>query len=701
VPLRGRTCKGWVVGFKDESSFKQIKPITKVLNPEPGFTEEVLNLARWVADYYVTPLPKVLNTMIPSSLRKITKPKYVSLVQRAKSKEEIRDYISNNRPKEAQTRILETLLNVNKEILLSELLEKAQTTKSPVETLSKAGLLKIVKSAQDRSPIQDEEFFKTKPKKLNAEQQVTLAKIINSLGAFETHLIHGITGSGKTEVYMQAVEYALEKDYGILILVPEISLTAQAIDRFKSRFKDNIALLHHRLSDGERFDAWHSLRLGKTKIALGARSAVFAPVHNLKLIIVDEEHEASYKQTDEMPCYHARDVAVMRGKLENATVVLGSATPSLESFSNAFHKKYMLSTLPNRAGISSLPKVTLVDMRREYEKAKGYTIFCEELLSKIRERKDKGEQTILFLNRRGFHTACMCLSCGNTIKCKSCDASLTFHKRETALSCHLCGYTVAPPPTICPTCNKATEMKFKGVGTEQVERALKAIDPEIRTLRIDADTTKHKGSHERLFKEFATHKADVLIGTQMVAKGLHFPLVTLVGVLNADQALQFPDYKASETTFQLLTQVSGRAGRSFSSGEVLIQSTLIDHPLLKLACTQDYGAFYAQEIATREMFLFPPFKSMAKVRFSGPDERVTERLIKEFREKLIELLPKDNTVLPAVPAGHYKVKDRFFLQFFVLAKTLGAFRSALGKIDMHIPSAVRLHIDINPISTYF
>lgn len=706
VPLGKRTCTGWVVGFKESSLFAKIKPIKAILSKEPGFTKEVFDLASWVASYYATPLSKVLKTMIPSALRTITKHKIVSYVQRAVSKEEIRDFIRNTSSRtESAARLLEILLTVKKEILLSELLEKAKVSKSVIDTLEKKGFIKLIKAELDRSPLSDEEFFQGKPKTLNAAQKEALDKIAASLdaGRFEPHLIHGITGSGKTEVYLQLVDLALKKGLGVLIMVPEIALAGQAVDRFRGRFKDKIAILHHRLSNGERFDAWHHLRQGKAKIALGARSSIFAPVQNLKLIIVDEEHESSYKQTDEMPCYHARDIAVMRAKMEGSVVVLGSATPSLESYYNALQGKYILSHLPNRAGSSSLPEVKIVDMTKEFLKAKGYTLFCDELLSKIKDRKEKGEQSLLFLNRRGYHTSCTCLACGKAVKCKSCDQSMTYHKKETALSCHLCGFVLAPPPKKCPACGLATELKFKGVGTEQVEKALKAFDNELRILRIDADTTKHKGSHERLFKEFATHKADVLIGTQMVAKGLHFPLVTLVGVLNADQSLQFPDYKAQETTFQLITQVSGRAGRSFHNGEVIVQSALVDHPLLQLARTQEYEEFYKQEISIRECFSFPPFKSMAKVRFSGLDEKKTERAAFLYREKLITFLPLDYTVMPVVPAGHFKVKDRFFFQFFLLSKNLGPFRSALAKMEEHFkPSgSLRIHVDINPISTYF
>ncbi|CRX38481.1 replication restart helicase PriA [Estrella lausannensis] len=706
VPLRGRKCSGWVIGFKEKSQFKGVKAIAKVLSSEPALTEEVYKLAEWVARYYVTPLPKVLKTIIPSSLRKITKPKLISFVQKAVSKEELRDLAASLRGKsKAKTAVLDVLLLAGKEILLSELLEKAGTAKATVDALEKMGCLKVIKLPMDRSPLKDEEFFKTKPKVLNGEQLQALNNITQDIDAakFTVHLLHGITGSGKTEIYMQAIEKVLERGGGVLVLVPEISLTAQAIDRFKSRFSEQIAILHHRLSDGERFDAWHNLKKGKSKIALGARSAVFAPVKNLKLIIVDEEHEPSYKQTDEMPCYHARDVAVLRGSFEKVPVILGSATPSLESYYNASLGKYSLSTLSVRAGKSSLPEVTVIDMRKEYERAKGYTIFSEILLSKIRERKEKGEQTILFLNRRGFHTSCMCQSCGAFVKCKSCDQAMTYHKKELSLNCHLCGFSLSPPPTSCPSCGRPSEMKFKGVGTEQVERALKALFPDIRTLRIDADTTRHKGSHEKLFKEFATHKADVLIGTQMVAKGLHFPLVTLVGVLNCDQTLQFPDFKAQETTFQLITQVSGRAGRSFHRGEVILQSCLVDHPILKLAQTQDFKAFYQEEIAIREMFSFPPLRSMAKVRLSGTDDRKTEEMLNRYRDLLLALLPKEYTVMPVAPSGHLKVKDRYYYQFFLLGPQLNAFRESVKKLKemLEIPTGYRLHLDINPYSTYF
>ncbi|NGX27725.1 MAG: hypothetical protein K940chlam6_01663, partial [Chlamydiae bacterium] len=420
-------------------------------------------------------------------------------------------------------------------------------------------------------------------------------------------------------VYLQAIAHILKQGMGILYLVPEIALTAQTIERFKGRFGgEQIAVLHYRLSDGERFDAWHKIRKGEAKIVIGARSAIFSPVCNLGLIIVDEEHESSFKQSEEAPKYHARDVAVMRAKFSSCPVVLGTATPSIESYTNALQGKYQLHRLSMRADNASLPKVTIIDMKQEFERAKGFTLFSEKLLKGIKERYAKGEQILLFLNRRGYHTTAICSACSHIEKCPHCDLPLTYHRREATLSCHLCDFR-KPTPKSCPSCHADGPLKFKGAGTEMVERSLHALFPDIRTLRLDADTTRHKGSHEQIFKQFRSGKADVLIGTQMIAKGLHFPMVTLVGVLGLDGSLNIPDFRASENVFQLLTQVSGRSGRGELMGEVLIQTHLTKHNTILHAASGDFESFYAEEIETREMFGFPPFTHLVKFSFSGEE----------------------------------------------------------------------------------
>lgn len=705
VPIRGKPCQGYILDFKEKPEFFPVQPISKLLTEEALITPELFELAQWMTRYYCAPFRDVLQTIVPATVRKGMKPKQQLYVQRAQSREKLREHcagIRNKFPQQAD--VLDVMITVNKGILLTELLEWTEGTRSPVDTLAKQGWLHLDSVKIDRSPLVDEEYFQTKPKKLNPEQAESFSKILGSLegNKFETHLIVGVTGSGKTEIYLQAIQRAIELGKGSLMLVPEISLTAQTIERFRSRFEGHIAILHHRLSDGERFDEWNKIRKGEVQIVIGARSAIFSPLPNLGLIIVDEEQESSYKQTDDAPCYHARDVAVYRAKLQDATVILGSATPSLESFYNALNGKYTLSRLTVRANAASVPKVAIVDMREEYAKAKGVTSFSEKLLDGINKRAQAGEQAILFLNRRGYNTHMMCLACQKSVKCKHCDVSLTYHMKENALSCHLCGFTHSPPPSACPYCQSPNPMKFKGVGTELVEKALHAILPDIRTIRVDGDTTRHKGSHQRLMREFATGKADVMIGTQMIAKGLHFPQVTLVGVLNSDSGLQIPDFRASETVFQLITQVAGRSGRGVFPGEVVIQTAMPENTTIRYAAEQDYDDFYNEEIKVREMFDYPPFRQMVKFTFSGLEEKVVQGCALDVREQWIKLLPATFTVNAVVPCGHAKVKDRYRFQFLICGPGIYPISDQKDKIqDQRLASRkVKLLIDVNPLSTF-
>jgi len=707
VPIRGRLCTGYVLEIKEQSTYSRVQPITNVLSDTPLISADLFQLALWMSRYYCTPLRDVFRLFLPPSVRQGMGAKEQLFVTRVKTKEELKEQcIAWLHKKPAQAAILEAMLKVKKGILLTELLEQTQGSRSSVDSLVKQGMLSVASVQIDRSPLQNEEYFQTKPKVLNTEQACALQKIHEGIHAhrFETHLLFGVTGSGKTEVYLQAIEQALKLDRGTIMMVPEISLTAQTIERFKSRFQEKIAILHHRLSNGERHDEWQHIKSGRAKIVIGARSAIFSPVMNLGLIIVDEEHEHSYKQSEAPPCYQARDVAVMRGKLSQSIVVLGSATPSLESYYNAQTGKYILSTLGQRATNASLPQVTIVDMKKEFEKAKGYTSFSDPLLNAIEKRQQQGEQTIIFLNRRGYHTTLLCQSCQHSVKCNHCDVPLTFHLGDNALACHLCGYHLSPPPSSCPSCRSQNPLKFRGVGTEQIERALHAIFPTIRTLRIDADTTKHKGSHQRLLREFGTGKADVLIGTQMIAKGLHFPEVTLVGVLNGDAGLHIPDFRASETVFQLITQVAGRAGRGVRPGEVIIQTGLPEHATILCSAQQDYPRFYEEEIGTRQLFNYPPFAQLAKIQFSGKNAEATLACAEQCHHDLRQLLPAHFEFHPVLPCGYAKVKDQHRYQFLVKgATTMSLLSHAWQRLQekRKIPRTIRCLIDINPSSTFF
>jgi primosomal protein N' (replication factor Y) (superfamily II helicase) len=706
VPLRGHLQKGYVFEIKNESQWASVQGIANVLSDQELITEDLFDLALWMAKYYNAPLRQALKVMLPASVRKQVKTKQQLYVIRGASRESLKEYCESIRNKfPAQAEVLDIMLLTKKGILLSELLEQTKGSRSPVDALAKKKHLILDIVRVDRSPLANEDYFKSKPKTLNPEQSAALNKINGALEnrRYETHLLHGITGSGKTEVYLQAIDKALSMGKGTIMLVPEISLTGQTIERFRSRFDDQIAILHHRLSQGERFDEWNRIYRGEAKIVIGARSAVFSPIQNLGLIIVDEEHEQSYKQSEESPCYHARDVAVMRGTKSNAVVILGSATPSLESYYNAQRNKYILSCLQARADSATLPKTIIVNMKHEHDKAKGTAIFSDLLLEGIKKRAAVGEQTILFLNRRGYHTTLLCQQCRLPVKCLHCDVALTFHRGENHLACHLCDYTLLPPPSQCPSCKGENPMKYRGIGIELAQKALHAILPDIRSIRLDSDTTRHKGSHQKLLKEFGTGKADVLIGTQMIAKGLHFPEVTLVGILNSDPALNIPDFRASETAFQLITQVAGRAGRGVVAGEVILQTCLPENSTIQFAAGQKFENFYQEEINIRQVFNYPPFTNLIKITCSGLDLQQTKLYAESLRSALLCQLPESFELHPVIPSGHAKVKDKFRFQLLIKGAQVSVFSRTLQEVlqKMKPTAKVRLLVDVNPLSTFF
>jgi len=692
VPLKSTLKKGTIAKIKSSSQEPKVRPIERLLSLQGELSDTQWKLAEWMSRYYFAPLQRVLKCFIPVNIRKEVKQKTQLFLSPAKTHDECLKAIVELRSKSpAQADALEKILNVDKGILFADL----NVSRSIVDSLVKKKLISLQTIDSDSDLLLDEEFFPTFAKVLNSEQKSCLSAIEASLSQnrFAAHLIYGVTGSGKTEVYMQAIQKVLDEGKSAMMLVPEISLTSQTIERFRSRFPQKIAILHHKRSLGERTSAWEALRKGEAKLVIGARSALFCPAQKLGLIIVDEEHDSSYKQSDEIPCYHGRDAAVMRARLENCVIVLGSATPSIESRYNAEVGKYQLHTLSTRATSAMLPSVKIIDMKRAFEIAKGFTHFSDELLDGIKKRLKAGEQTLLLLNRRGYHRLQMCSECRHIIKCPHCDLSLTFHREANLLRCHLCNYQ-QPAPRSCPNCQKGETLQFKGFGTEHVERTLHALLPEVRTLRMDRDTTQKKNSHEELFKQFRAHKADILIGTQMIAKGFHFPSVTLVGILNPDAGLTIPDFRSPELTFQLLTQVAGRAGRAELPGEVIIQTFLPDHPTLRLAAAQDYPSFYAAEIEERRTFAYPPFCRLAKLLFSDPDEQMALEKAKTAHTLLLSRLPPDTQILPITPAGHAKVKDLYRFQFVIKSLKI----SNLNDILAQVSEAAR--IDIDPIHIY-
>ncbi len=703
VPLRQDKLKGTVLFVRNKSAFEQVQPILEVLLENKAIPEDLFKLAEWMSRYYATPMRKVMSAILPSSVRKEPQGKVQQFVKSLLTRPKLIELTAHLRAKKsAQAKILDFMIDHPEGMYLSDLIKEAKTSQSPINTLVKEKVLIIETKTIDRSLLLNEEFFLVSPKKLNEEQKKSYDSIIDSLdhNRFETHLIFGVTGSGKTEIYLQAIRHALDRDKGVILLVPEVALTSQTIERLKCRFQERMAVLHYQLSDGERMDAWKAIHQGKIKIIVGARSAIFSPVQNLGLIIVDEEQEGSFKQSEEQPCYHARDIAIVRAKMNHATVVLGSATPALETFHNAINNKYRLHVLTKRAEAQKLPEVTIVDMQLEREKRPG-TYFSDLLLSKIEKRLKLGEQTILFLNRRGYYRTLSCNCCGYTVKCPHCDQSLTYHKSAAMLLCHLCGYELKPVPENCEKCHKPDTFKFQGPGTEHVERAIHAIFKNVRTLRMDADTTRKKGSHEDYFKQFKSGKADILIGTQMIAKGLHFPQVTLVGILNADSALNIPDFRSTEQVFQLITQVGGRSGRGELAGEVVIQTSMKENPIIQMASKEDYPLFYQHEIESRALFNFPPFMNIIKVQFTAEDEKSAFESAKKAKEELIHLLPENFVITPIVPSGIAKIQDRYRFQFLIKGKPVLAASQALLKLqETPQPKGVHLLVDIDPLSTF-
>jgi len=703
VPLRGRMKKGLIIAIKNTTNIKNVLDINRIVY-DKVISKDLFNLAIWMTKYYCCPFSKILKCIIPSGFRKEVSCKYQILLSTNKTKKELLEIFNNLTKKNPkQAKIIEYFLKGKRKIFLSELINATKLTKSPILTLIKKKFLiekKVLINEIDI--INNFEYFSTSKKPLNPSQLKTFKKIEKSLvnNVFETHLIYGVTGSGKTEIYLQAIEKALELDKSSIMLVPEISLTTQTIERFKARFSEKIAVYHHRCSLGEKNYIWTNVLKGNIKIIIGTRSAIFCPIKNLGLIIIDEEHDPSYKQTSKMPAYNAKHLAIMRAKFTNSTVVLASATPSVESFYHAKNNKFILSALPNRVNNFEMAKVEIIDMKKELRKSNSY--FSDDLLEEIKNRYKKGEQIILFLNRRGYHTSLHCLNCSYIFKCKHCDITLAFHKKENTLSCHLCGRTISIVKK-CPNCQSHEYIKYKGFGTEQVQSVLKAIFPDIRILRVDRDTTSSKDSFETLFKQFKAGKADVLIGTQMIIKGLHYPSVTLVGILNTDAALSIPDFRSSEKVFQLITQACGRSGRAELKGKVIIQTYISKNETIKHASEQDYLKFYENEIENRRIFDYPPFCQMIKIAFLSTHENKAKETASNFRKILINNISNKYKVHLVLPSGRAKIKDIYKYQFIIRGKNILSLceKIAILKNDFKCPGQVTFFIDVDPVDIYF
>jgi len=614
----------------------RFKPILAIEDENPFFSPALLKLVHWMAGYWGAPIETVLKAALPAAVLKPTaKPKellYVDPVAELPAGVKLTAY---------QGELLANLRRVGGG-WLQQVTREFATTPATLKALAAKGVVTIAPRVARRDPLAGRAVMRTKPLTLNPEQAHALEMICAPAGTVPTRpiLLHGVTGSGKTEIYLQAIARELAAGRGAIVLVPEISLTPQTVRRFAGRFGDQVAVLHSALSDGERYDEWQRIRAGKARVVVGPRSAVFAPVRHLGLIVVDEEHDPSYKQ-EETPRYHARDVAVVRARLEGARVVLGSATPALESWLNARKGKYALASVPNRVAGRALPAVHLVNMDEEIEKTGHVPIFSSFLLDAIHARLERGEQTILFLNRRGYSRVLACPACGWTAMCPNCSVAYTYHRSDNCLRCHICGGWMHVP-TCCPDCRER-DFDYTGIGTQRAEAALKACFRSARVLRMDADSTARKNTHDDILSAFRAGQADVLLGTQMIAKGLDFPNVTLVGVLNADTSLNRPDPRASERTYQLLAQVSGRAGRAEKPGEVYIQTFSPDAPAIAAAASEaGFAAFAAQELAARREAYLPPYCHLSTLVIRAEDESLATRWANLYAQSLAKWAARFN-----------------------------------------------------------
>lgn len=670
VPFGNQKVEGIIVGFVSEPEVKNTKEILSLLSSYTLLNKELIDLAGWIGEYYLCPKVSVLQAMLPAGLKFSDKAvgaknvEYVFLRNYADSKGKVDIYSGKLGPKQQQ---ILNYLHKHNGSPVAEVLVKTSAARSSLKSLVLKGKIEISSHEVYRDPYGGEIFSASVPESLTGEQKKAL-KLIEDEYNWKRRpvLLHGVTGSGKTEIYLRLIEKMLAQGKESIVLVPEIALTPQMVTVFKSRLGERVAVLHSGLSVGERRDAWMHIAQGHIRVVVGARSAVFAPCFNLGLMIMDEEHEQSYKQ-DNIPRFHTREVARERSKRQNALFLMGSATPSVETYRRAFEGEYRLVTLENRIYQRPLPSVDIVDMRQEL-KAGNKSIFSRLLQEKLKDRFLRKEQSLLFLNRRGYHTFVSCRSCGLVLQCPHCNISLTSHEGHSRLKCHYCGYSIAVPKT-CPQCGSGAIRHF-GTGTERVEEEVKKILPEARVARADADTTSRKGSYDKIYFGVKSGEVDVLVGTQMIAKGLDFPLVTLVGVISADLALYLPELRAGERTFQLITQVSGRAGRGELPGEVVLQTYSPDDSTLRAAGKQDYAAYYQSEIDQRQASSYPPFGSMIRILFSGEDAGILQKHAEIVARYVRAELQADNEILGPAPAPLEKIKDRYRIQMIIKTKNL-------------------------------
>ncbi|TYO97542.1 replication restart DNA helicase PriA [Geothermobacter ehrlichii] len=692
VPLGRRRAVGFLLELT-RGPARGLKPVAALLDPEPLIPETLIPLFRRAAAYYQHPIGQVIATALPAGLagRGEAPPVLRETFYRPTAAE--------GRPRgERQARMLE-LIRMRGEVSLSELRQLFPSPYPQLKRLLEAELVSCRTEERLRDPFLSWPVAPDSGPLLTAEQDEALKRLQPLLEAprFETFLLHGVTGSGKTEVYLRAIDRVVGLGRTALVLVPEIALTPQLVARFRARFagRAEISVLHSGLSDGERYDAWRSILRGRAEIVIGARSAVFAPLQRLGLIVVDEEHEASYKQSEGFR-YHARDLALLRGQQQRIPVLLGSATPSLPSYHRMVSGQGVLLTLRERAGGQPLPTVELVDMTETLFR----TLLSEPLVGALRANLERGEQSLLLLNRRGFAPYLLCGSCGRGFRCPNCDISLTWHRSEGSLRCHYCDFG-QPPPDACPACG-GIDLDPQGAGTERLEAELSELFPAARIARMDRDTTSGKGAHRSLVEGMLAGRFDILVGTQMVAKGHDFPGVTLVGVLNADAPLNFPDFRAGERTFALLAQVAGRAGRGDRPGRVLLQTFSPDHYVFDAVVSHDYRRFCEAELAARRSLGYPPFGHLVNLVLAGNLQSRVEEAAAALAARL-QPLPTGVEILGPVPCLLPRLRGRFRMQILLKASRRPPLRQLLDRLaalSRPVPAGVSLAVDVDPVDMF-
>ena len=678
VPFGRQTLEGFVLNIEDNKDVDyELKEIIDVIDENPVLNEEMLELGKYISKKTLCNLINAYQTMLPTALKahknlKVNK-KYISYIKLIDF-----DYIPKN---DNQKEIIELLKKGN--VLKSEL------TKISVSSINTLLNKKVIEEKREETyRLSDTNLYNDKRVILNEEQQNVVDEVLSNKEKFIPYLLHGVTGSGKTEVYMNIIEDVLKSGKEVIVLVPEISLTPQMVNIFKSRFKNSIAILHSALSDGEKYDEWRKIERKEVNIVIGARSAIFAPFTNIGLIVLDEEHSDTYKQ-DNNPKYDAIDIAIKRAKTYNCPIILGSATPSIESYTRAKLGTYKLLELKNRVN-KTMPEIKLIDMKEEIKK--GYRILSKELINDINDRLSKDEQVILLLNRRGYSTTITCKECGNTIKCPNCDIPLTYHKNGNKLYCHYCNHTTYKPLN-CPECNSENINSF-GMGTEKLEEEVNNLF-KCKTIRMDIDTTRKKGSHARIINDFRNKKYNILIGTQMISKGLDFEDVTLVGVINGDATLNIPDFRSGERTYSLLNQISGRSGRSSKPGKVIIQCFNIDHYSIQYASKSNYISFYKEDMNIRKKLNYPPYYNLCLIKLIGINY---EELNKEAL-KIKDCLNNTNSiVLGPSPCTIPKIYNKYYMQIIVKYKNIKDIYNDIKFIADKLKNSSKLNIevDLNP-----